>query len=587
MLELPFAERKGNRKVDAILERMLLQEIASADVIIYTESTCKYCTATTELFNNMQMEANKKRNSAIPRFYTRIIELDTISNRDEVQSALLQISGQKSVPNVFVRGRHVGGNGPVQAAAESGELIEMLKMDLFEMSPSKPTDAGDEKKISYDKIDTVKSSLEEKYELLMAWEKALAEVEESIDLLGQGKIGPNEINSAMGALSEVSMMQNAEAVVMDVGKIQLPSEGCDGMDYIPLDQQKEVIEVDEEEESEDEEEESEDEDEVIVEVVGGIDMTALDYASDAPVRLEDAQSAYDDLLKLAKHSVKLLVETAAGPSSHAKRWVEQMIQQELRKKEVDKKPPSIDEFHQLLTLQKTAMPTPSYSDDSYTSDDAIRDIDRLLETEDADRTGKFDYASVKNGAYVLRRGPHATSYSLYETLPLLNRILSYTKLRFYGHPPEAALLPTSGMYGSGQCWSFPNEYDSLHARKQSKESIVSDGIRGEFATLTVSLASAITVSEVAIEHATPTQSSDPATAIKEFRVVGFEDSGAYGDPWELGTYTFFPGQSMKVFSIPTMLDGQNVPKLKSVAIAVDSNNGAEYSCLYRVRVHGS
>ena len=42
---------------------------------------------------------------------------------------------------------------------------------------------------------------------------------------------------------------------------------------------------------------------------------------------------------------------------------------------------------------------------AYTAKDAVTDIDRMLEIEDADRTGKFDHASVVNGARVLRRGP--------------------------------------------------------------------------------------------------------------------------------------------------------------------------------------
>jgi hypothetical protein len=54
----------------------------------------------------------------------------------------------------------------------------------------------------------------------------------------------------------------------------------------------------------------------------------------------------------------------------------------------------------------------------------------------------------------------------------------------------------------------------------------------------------------------------------------------------LGSFTFATGSSIQAFSIPTTLDGQNVPMMKAISIAVDSNGGARYSCLYRVRVHG-
>lgn len=56
----------------------------------------------------------------------KIIELDTMDNGSELQAALLNISGQRTVPNVFIKGKHLGGNDDSQAAARSGKLQEML-----------------------------------------------------------------------------------------------------------------------------------------------------------------------------------------------------------------------------------------------------------------------------------------------------------------------------------------------------------------------------------------------------------------------------------------------------------------------------
>jgi glutaredoxin 3 len=39
---------------------------------------------------------------------------------------LLQMTGQKSVPNVFVKGEHIGGNDDLQKAAREGKLQEKL-----------------------------------------------------------------------------------------------------------------------------------------------------------------------------------------------------------------------------------------------------------------------------------------------------------------------------------------------------------------------------------------------------------------------------------------------------------------------------
>ena len=55
-------------------------------------------------------------------------ELDEMGDEGiELQMALFDKTKQKSVPNVFVNGEHLGGNDDTQAAARNGKLQEMLK----------------------------------------------------------------------------------------------------------------------------------------------------------------------------------------------------------------------------------------------------------------------------------------------------------------------------------------------------------------------------------------------------------------------------------------------------------------------------
>ena len=56
-----------------------------------------------------------------------VIELDKTQGGDVIQKELYKLTGQRSVPNVFVGGKHVGGNDDTQAAAKSGKLQELLK----------------------------------------------------------------------------------------------------------------------------------------------------------------------------------------------------------------------------------------------------------------------------------------------------------------------------------------------------------------------------------------------------------------------------------------------------------------------------
>jgi len=88
-------------------------EIASADVVVFSKSFCPFCKKTKKLFSELKVE-------------TKVIELDEMDNGADIQAALVEISGQKTVPNVFVKGNHLGGNDDTQAAARNGELQKML-----------------------------------------------------------------------------------------------------------------------------------------------------------------------------------------------------------------------------------------------------------------------------------------------------------------------------------------------------------------------------------------------------------------------------------------------------------------------------
>lgn len=45
----------------------------------------------------------------------------------ELQKALLDMTGQNTVPNIFVKGKHIGGCDDTLAAIGSGELQKMLQ----------------------------------------------------------------------------------------------------------------------------------------------------------------------------------------------------------------------------------------------------------------------------------------------------------------------------------------------------------------------------------------------------------------------------------------------------------------------------
>jgi len=87
---------------------------ASNEVVIFSKSSCPYCTQCKALFDDMSQP------------YTAI-ELDEREDGEQLQAALLEMTQQRTVPNVFVAGQHIGGNDDTQQAARDGKLAAMLK----------------------------------------------------------------------------------------------------------------------------------------------------------------------------------------------------------------------------------------------------------------------------------------------------------------------------------------------------------------------------------------------------------------------------------------------------------------------------
>ena len=57
-------------------------------------------------------------------------ELDKVEGGSETQAALLELTKQRTVPNVFINGQHLGGCDDTMAAIKSGKLSQMLKGEL-------------------------------------------------------------------------------------------------------------------------------------------------------------------------------------------------------------------------------------------------------------------------------------------------------------------------------------------------------------------------------------------------------------------------------------------------------------------------
>lgn len=79
------------------LEEEITSAIAASKVVVFSKDYCPFCTKTKATLDGMGVD------------YT-VIEINLLPNGAEYQAALTTISGQRTVPNVYVGGTHIGGN---------------------------------------------------------------------------------------------------------------------------------------------------------------------------------------------------------------------------------------------------------------------------------------------------------------------------------------------------------------------------------------------------------------------------------------------------------------------------------------------
>ncbi|SCU96479.1 LADA_0H01156g1_1 [Lachancea dasiensis] len=90
-------------------------------IFVASKTYCPYCQATIKLlFEDKKLSEEQ----------VFLLQLDTMKEGGEIQDALQEITGQRSVPNIFIGGSHIGGNSDIQALESSGKLDPLLKKVL-------------------------------------------------------------------------------------------------------------------------------------------------------------------------------------------------------------------------------------------------------------------------------------------------------------------------------------------------------------------------------------------------------------------------------------------------------------------------
>ncbi|KAL0487085.1 glutaredoxin [Acrasis kona] len=93
----------------------LLKNIISTNkVVVFSKTYCPHCTASKDLFKKIY-----------PSF--KAVELDQEKDGDEIHQELKNTTQHRTVPNIWVNQKFIGGNDTIQQLYKNGELKKMLE----------------------------------------------------------------------------------------------------------------------------------------------------------------------------------------------------------------------------------------------------------------------------------------------------------------------------------------------------------------------------------------------------------------------------------------------------------------------------
>lgn len=109
-----YGIRSMSASAGSQIEFAIRTKISENPLIIYSKTRCSYCRDVKALFNRLGVTPV-------------VIELDELGPAQlQLKNALKRLTGQSTVPNIFIGGKHIGGCSDTMALHKKGELIPLL-----------------------------------------------------------------------------------------------------------------------------------------------------------------------------------------------------------------------------------------------------------------------------------------------------------------------------------------------------------------------------------------------------------------------------------------------------------------------------
>ncbi|TXG59745.1 hypothetical protein EZV62_014318 [Acer yangbiense] len=100
-------------EADNSVSAFVQNSIFSNKIVMFSKSYCPYCLRAKHVFAELHEKPF-------------VVELDLRDDGAQIMYVLLDLVGRRTVPQIFVNGKHVGGSDDLKAAVSSGQLQKLL-----------------------------------------------------------------------------------------------------------------------------------------------------------------------------------------------------------------------------------------------------------------------------------------------------------------------------------------------------------------------------------------------------------------------------------------------------------------------------
>ncbi|KAH7566326.1 hypothetical protein ACOSP7_022756 [Xanthoceras sorbifolium] len=100
-------------EADNSVSAFVQNSIFSNKIVIFSKSYCPYCLRAKQMFAELHERPF-------------VVELDLRDDGAQIMYVLLDLVGRRTVPQIFVNGKHIGGSDDLKAAVSSGQLQKVL-----------------------------------------------------------------------------------------------------------------------------------------------------------------------------------------------------------------------------------------------------------------------------------------------------------------------------------------------------------------------------------------------------------------------------------------------------------------------------